>query len=232
MARRDLRNLPDAVIRRLSDAGQYDSYGIRHRGALLEAGWDQRARLAGNRVECRADNDDENPVLDGYATVYDHSYEVMGGAASGWGWDETISAGACDKSVSERDDVYLLLDHDGLPLASTKAGTLTLTSDKVGLLSIGRPDMKSAYNGEVVMRVRSGELDAMSFAFVVTRQEWNGDYTERFITELKLYDVSVVKWPANPATHIHARNVDNPVSAGHSLVLAQAQAEALRLVHV
>lgn len=227
MTLRDLRNLPEPVLRRLADADVLDDYGIRTRGRILEAGWNMRDRLPQQRIEVRSDGEGTQPILDGYATVYDTAYPVLGGKTSAWGWDETINGGAADKSVDERDDIYLLFDHDGLPLASRKDATLDLTSDKVGLLTVARPDMASVWNSEVVMRVRSGALDAMSFAFTVVRQEWNADYTERFITELRVWDTSVVKWPANPATHIHARANEAP--AGHSLALALAEAEALSL---
>jgi hypothetical protein len=229
MTLRDLRNLPEPVIRRLVDNDALDDYGVTARGRIVEAGWDHRDRLPQQRLEVRSDGDGDNqPILDGYATIYDSAYSVYGGKTSAFGWDETIVAGAADKSLSERDDVYLLFDHDGLPLASQKDATLDLTSDKIGLLTIARPDMRSAWNTEVVMRVQSHALDAMSFAFSVIRQEWNDDYTERFITELRVWDVSIVKWPANPATHIHARATE-PQSRGASLALALAEAETLRL---
>jgi hypothetical protein len=47
-----------------------------------------------------------------------------------------------------------------------------------------------------------GDLDEMSFAFRVTRQEWNDAYTERWINEVNLNkgDVSIVNYGANPHT--------------------------------
>lgn len=235
MPRRDLRNLPEPVLRRLAERDLLDDYGVRARGNLVEAGWDHRSRALGIRLEARA-TDDGSVTLDGYATVYDTAYEVLGGKASLWGWDETIVAGAADKSVQERDDVYLLFDHDGHSLGTTKNRTLDLTSDRVGLLtqrSFAVDDLADPHTGAVVRRVQDGSYDAMSFAFTVVRQEWNSDYTERFITELRLWDVSVVKWPANPATHIHARERHDDRSksstAGYPLALAQRQADALRL---
>jgi uncharacterized protein len=231
MPRRDLRNLPEPVLRRLAEHELLDGYGVAARGNLVEAGWDQRARPTGQRLEARAAADG-TVTLDGYATVYETPYEVMGGKASSWGWDETIVSGSADKSLTERDDVYLLFDHDGHALGATKNGTLQLSSDRVGLL-VGRAfdggALSDAENLKVVSRVQDGTYDAMSFAFTVVRQEWNADYTERFITELRLWDVSVVKWPANPATHIHARAAAPAPIAGFPLALAQRQADALRL---
>jgi hypothetical protein len=47
-----------------------------------------------------------------------------------------------------------------------------------------------------------GDLDEMSFAFRVTRQEWSPDYSQRDITEVNLNkgDVSIVNYGANPHT--------------------------------
>jgi hypothetical protein len=47
----------------------------------------------------------------------------------------------------------------------------------------------------------------MSFAFRVIRQKWNDDRTERMLTEVSLADgdVSIVTYPAYPATSVEAR---------------------------
>jgi HK97 family phage prohead protease len=227
----DRRNLPAPVAERLAEAGLLDGYGVRARGCLVEAGWQQRGRPAGIRLEARDVAEGDPAQLDGYAAVWDVAYPVMGGKDSAYGWDETIVRGAVDKSLAEQDDVYLLFDHEGLPVASTKAGSLRLSSDRVGLLVNAQPDMRSQWNSEVVMRVRSGEIDAMSWAFTAgqARSQWNDDYTERFITEARMWDVSAVKWPANEATHIMGRAQLVAVAASAMpLSLARAQLDRLR----
>lgn len=227
MTLRDLRKLPDEVRNRLDRNNLLDSYGVKSRGVLVEAGFQARTRADQQTVEVREDGDKRE--LNGYATVYEFSYDVFGGPSRG-GWTETIAAGACVKSIRERDDVYLLFDHDGLPLASTKSGALQLSSDDIGLLSVAFPDMTSNWNREIVSRVQLGDLDTMSFAFEVKRQEWDADYYNRRILEVKMFDTSVVKWPANPATHIQS-NQSAPAAEprGYSLDLAMREAEALRL---
>ena len=82
---------------------------------------------------------------------------------------EIIGRGAAAKSIAERDDVYLFFDHDGLPLASTKDRSLTLTSDAIGLRSEALLDAASPYSMEVYRRVQLRQLDRMSFAFQVIR---------------------------------------------------------------
>lgn len=221
---RDLRNLPAAVLDRLADAFGSEAVNERHRGVDI----DYRGRTLEHRahrgVEIRK-TDDGDPIITGYATVYDHAYPIWGGAERG-GWDEVIVRGAADKSVTEQDDVFLFFDHEGLPIARSSSKSLRLESDKIGLFSEGIVDQRSPWSMEIVHRLERGDLDAMSFAFQATRQEWNEDYTERFITEVKLFDVSVVSFPANPATVAQVR-ATAPVASGMPLALARAIALSL-----
>jgi HK97 family phage prohead protease len=229
---RDLRKLPVQVLERMRDADALADVGVRASGGrlLVEGGTASRSMHERQRIETRAEGDNAQPVLDGYAAVYDVAYPIGGGKASAWGWDETVVSGAVTKSLAERDNVYWLHDHEGLSVASTKEGNLEIVSDSVGILTIAKPDMRSQWNQEVVLRAQSGALDAMSWAFVTVRQEWNDDYTERFITEAKMFDVSGVKWPANPATHMHARHQDVGTDTGVSIDLAQREIDALKLL--
>jgi len=225
---RDRRLLPAPVLRRLSDAYGDAALAVAHRGFDIDyAGKRLEHRATRGQLEIRQDSPDVGPVIRGYATVYGEDYDVWGGPP--YGFREIVEPGAADKSVTERDDVYLFFDHEGLPLAATKAGTLTLASDSRGLYSEARPDRGSPYSMEIISRLERGELDAMSFAFEVIQDEWNQDYTERSIREVKLFDVSVVSFPANPATVVGLRKdiVTVPRRKG-SLDLARSTAQALR----
>jgi HK97 family phage prohead protease len=204
----DLRNLPDPVRARLVEGYGADFLSERHRGFDIDYKGKTLEHRATPRVELRADSDG-SPVIVGYAAIWEHTYDVAGGP-SAYGWTETIARGSVDKSIDERDEVYLFFDHEGLPLAATKAGTLTLEPDKIGLFNESHPDPRSQYSMEVVHRLERKELDAMSWAFQAVRQEWNGDYTERRITEAKIFDVSVVSFPANPATVVQLRSTTSP----------------------
>lgn len=171
---------------------------------------------------------DNKAQIHGYATVYDYPYDVAGGPP--YGWSETIARGATKKSVQEKDDVRLLLNHDGMPLARTRSGTLALTSDDTGLLVDADLDLRSGDARDIALAMERGDLDEMSFAFQVLRQEWNGDYTERLIREVKLFDVSLVTYPANPAASAYLRDGQPSTSARRmSLSLARAEADALAL---
>jgi phage head maturation protease len=72
-------------------------------------------------------------------------------------------------------------------------------------------------------------------SFRAINDEWSPDYRERTIREVKLFDVSVVTFPANPATVAQLRDSTDSVEStttepsGRSLALARRQYEALHI---
>lgn len=220
----DLRRLPEPVLRRLQEHDldvRTNALSVVRSGAIIES-------RVSNRVEIRRDSDG-NPTLDGYATVYEHAYPVAGGPP--YGWNEVIAAGACAKSVREKDDVRLLVNHDGIALGRTRSGTLTLASDEIGLACTSLLDARSPLVQTLASAMDRADMDEMSFAFQALRSEWSPDYLERRITEVKVFDVSVVTYPANPATVAQLRGTDDLPArpAGVPLSLAQAQRYQLSL---
>lgn len=217
----DRRNLPPSVVERISGSLGAEFLTARHSGFDISYQNKVLEHRVHRGVELRT-GDGEAPIIAGYATVYDQPYDVLGGPPMGWA--ETIRSGAAAKSILEQDHVYLFFDHEGLPLASTKDGSLILKSDKLGLYNESRVDPRSNWSMEIANRVASGLLDSMSFAFQATRQEWNTDYTERFINEVRLFDVSVVSFPANPVTsvmtHSAIRSAMGELRAGRTLSAA------------
>jgi HK97 family phage prohead protease len=137
--------------------------------------------------------------LSGYAAVFNDDSVPLP-------FIERIAPGAFRKTLSETPDVRLLINHEGLPLARTKNGTLRLTEDQAGLyMDADLPDTQAAR--DLYTLVERGDVDQMSFAFRVIRQKWNEGRTERTLTELSLADgdVSVVTYPAYPTTTVEAR---------------------------
>lgn len=133
--------------------------------------------------------------LTGYASTFNEPYAVRDWLGE---YHETIMPGAFTKALQERQDVRLLINHEGLPIARTKSGTMTLTEDAHGLnVDVRSLDSDSPLVQSVRSAMMRGDVDQMSFAFSATRQEWNDDYTERFVREVKLFDVSLVTYPAN-----------------------------------
>jgi HK97 family phage prohead protease len=125
----------------------------------------------------------------GYAAVYDQV-----------AYGEVVRSGAFDKTVSEQDDVRFLVNHDGVPIARTKSGTIDLSLDKKGLIA-DAPDLDPANPtvAELVSAMGRGDIDQMSFAFSPMRwSEYLDEETDQYVFELlevRLWDVSVVTYP-------------------------------------
>jgi HK97 family phage prohead protease len=178
------------------------------------------------KLEVRA-TPDGGAILEGYATVYDYAYSI--GDVDRGGFMETIVKGSAAKSAGEA-DVRLLINHEGIPLARTRSGTMTLESDDIGLRVTAQLDPQNPLSASLRSAMERGDMDQMSFAFRVLRDEWNSDYSERKIYELKLFDVSMVTYPANPATVAKVRSDDTQDSeqaTGRSVEMAKRQLEAM-----
>lgn len=155
---------------------------------------------AGIPAEVRADSD--GIKVEGYAAVFGERTNI------GDMFEEVIERGAFSEAIG-RDDVVFLINHEGLPLARTRSGTLNLTEDERGLkiettLDPDDPDVKS-----IAGKMKRGDLDKMSFAFYPDVQEWDesGDLPVRTIKQASLYDVSIVTTPAYDGTEIALRSL-------------------------
>src|SRR5690349_10489831 len=91
-------------------------------------------RMAVSDLEVRESSD--ILTLTGYASTFNQPYDM------GW-YTETVDPKAFQRTLGRKPDVRLLVNHDGLPLARTTSGTLTLDADSRGLLvsaSLDRSD--------------------------------------------------------------------------------------------
>lgn len=146
--------------------------------------------------------DEAGITVSGYAAIFNEAADIAGM------FREVIEPGAFARAIG-RDDVVFLINHDGLPLARTRSGTLTLAEDERGLrmetvLDAEDPDVRS-----IVPKMKRGDLDKMSFAFRATVQEWDDtqDPPLRTIREVELFDVSIVTNPAYEGTEIGLRSL-------------------------
>jgi len=155
---------------------------------------------AGAPVEIRAEGD--TIKVSGYAAVFGEEANIGGY------FREVIEKGAFSKAIG-RDDVVFLVNHEGLPLARTRSGTLTIKEDERGLymeteLDPADPDVQA-----IVPKMKRGDLDKMSFGFLPVVQEWDesGEIPLRTISEAQLFDVSIVTKPAYDGTEIGLRSL-------------------------
>ena len=158
-------------------------------------------------AEVRLEETDDKMILEGYAIVYDEPTLI---GDESYGFIESISRSAITDAAIK--DVPMKYNHmdSFLIIARTKNGSLTLTSDDVGL-KVRAELLDTQSNQDIFKMVKSGLLDKMSFAFVVSEQEWNrdGDIPKRYIRKIeRLYDVSIVDTPAYDKTSIYARSLE------------------------
>lgn len=144
-------------------------------------------------------------VVEGYATVYERGYEM---------WDmfgpytEVVTQGAAEQTLDANPDVVFLVNHRGLAMARTVAGTLELWSDDLGMgdrawLNPQRQDVR-----DLVLGIEDGTITEQSFAFQIVSGRWSPDYTEYRIDvfDVDRGDTSAVNYGANPFTSIAARS--------------------------
>ena len=145
----------------------------------------------------------------GYATVYDQPYEMYDMFGP---YNEVVRGGAGKKTLSEKPQVQWLLNHEGLSMAYTKAGTLRLAEDDHGLEAVASMDSRRSDVQNMLLAMERGDVDEMSFAFRVPagKSIWSPDYDQRDITEYNINrgDVSTVNFGANPLTEVGLRAQD------------------------
>lgn len=152
-------------------------------------------------LEVRQATADEPPVIRGYAAVYNSETDLGE-------FREVVRPGAFADAIG-RDDVRALFNHDpNYVLGRNRAGTLKLDDDSDGLkVLIMPPDTQWAR--DLITSMDRGDVNQMSFAFSVDKQEMNYEQTRgkplRELQAVTLYDVSVVTYPAYPETSAQAR---------------------------
>jgi HK97 family phage prohead protease len=184
--------------------------------------------------ELRAAGSDKQPKIDGYAATF-------GTVTNIGSFNEVIQRGAFKRSLADGDDVVCLIDHNpSLLLGRLSASTLTLEEDDKGLkFSCVLPDTSVAR--DAYANLKAGNLRECSFGFYVDSEDgeqWtrNADGTMlRTLVSVRLFDVSVVTFPAYNNTNAAARNVVSEhvearmkaLSAEHGTAVRRAKAEAL-----
>ncbi len=181
----------------------------------------EQRRIAFSNMEVRASND--GTKLIGYAAVFDSPSEPLP-------WTEFVKRGAFTKTINDGADVRLLIDHEGVPLARTTSGTLTLREDDRGLLVESDLDPANPDAARLISALRRGDISQMSFAFRTIKDSWNADRSVRELREVQLFDVSVVTFPAYEATvaELRARRETVIIPETNKLALRKAQIQIAR----
>ena len=154
--------------------------------------------------EFRAVTEGENRYIEGYFAVFgpEAVYEI------GPGMTESVDPAAFDETISG--DIRCLTDHDTrLVLGRTSANTFDLSVDSHGLFgrALVNPDDQDALN--TLARVDRGDVSQASFGFDILDEEteFREDGSVHWtIKKVKLYECSVVTFPAYQDTNVSARS--------------------------
>ena len=164
----------------------------------------ERRQMRSVSSEFQTREEDGALYIEGYFSVFNTNYELWPGAT------ESVAPGAFSDTLGS--DVRALIDHESrLVLGRNKAGTLELKEDSHGLwgrVEINQSD-RDAMN--LYERVKRRDVDQCSFGFDILSEDT--DYREDgsvhwTIRKVKLYEVSVVTFPAYEETSVSARKRD------------------------
>jgi len=144
------------------------------------------------------------PVIEGHAAVFNTKSHDMG-------FREIIMPGAFTEAVMH-DDVRFLLEHEGLPLARTKSGTLRLAEDQKGLAFRAELDPDDPDVQRLLPKIKRGDVSEMSFGFRIKNRQTDEKLSledgemVRTLIKVSLFDVSAVTSPAYPGTDLQSRS--------------------------
>lgn len=155
--------------------------------------------------------EDEVGVIEGTPIVFDSDARIHDWAGE---FIERIDPHALDNA--DMRDVCLFVNHDTqkIALARSKNGnknsTMSFEKDDKGLNMRAVLDVENNSEARALYSaIKRGDMDGMSFMFRVRGEEWEdleSDTPIRTITDISIvHEVSVVNFPAYPATSVSAR---------------------------
>lgn len=203
-----------AAEARAAGAAQQNYYRSAPAGGVTVTAPCGNARSLAFSAEMRASKRDWNgkPMYNllGIASVTDQPYEMYDMFGP---YEEIIEHSAFSETLSNDPDVAFLLNHRGMTMARTRAKegserTLVLRMVTEGLEADAWLNPKRQDVADLVTAIEDGNIDQMSFAFMLEEGWWSEDFSTFKITKLDIDrgDVSAVNYGANPYTSIAARS--------------------------
>lgn len=163
--------------------------------------------------------------VEGYATTFEQPYVLY--EVDGVQYKEVIDRRALDGA--DLSDVIMQYDHGGRVFARTgRSNTLLVEPDSHGLF-VAADLSKTGQARSLHEDISAGLITKMSWAFTVRKDSYDREtHTRRILSIRKVFDVSAVSMPANPATEISARSYFDGVIEAERQERLAAQAAARR----
>lgn len=152
-------------------------------------------------LQIRSEPESNKKIIEGYFIVFDEETELYPG------YFEKISRTAI--SNLDKKDIRALINHETeLVLGRTTNGTLNLRIDQKGVFGTIEINEKDTDAVNLYERVLRGDVTQCSFGFFINKieEDWSDDgVLKTTLTDIDLFEVSVVTFPAYEQTSVSAR---------------------------
>lgn len=149
----------------------------------------------------------EDRKIGGYVNVTERESETLYSQQRGKWFKEVMKKGVFERALAKNQSIPCLLEHNwDKELAHTSKGTLELREDNIGL----RFDAIIT-DDEVYEQIKSGAINSCSFGFTVEEQDFenvNSRFEKRYVHEINLKEISLVKNPAYVGSLVESRNLE------------------------
>lgn len=156
--------------------------------------------------DIKLDYNSEQRKLGGYINVVERPSETLYSQQRGKWFKETIKAGTFTRALQKNSSIPMLLEHDwDKQIAHTSNGTLELREDAIGLR------FDAIVDEEVFNEIQQRNITSCSFGFKVNEQQFesvNPKLEKRYISNIDLFEVSLVANPAYVGSLVEQRNME------------------------
>lgn len=156
--------------------------------------------------DIKLDYNSEQRKLGGYINVVERPSETLFSQQRGKWFKETIKAGTFTRALQKNNSIPMLLEHDwDKQIAHTANGTLELREDAIGLR------FDAVVDEETFNEIQQRNITSCSFGFKVNEQQFesvNPKLEKRYISNIDLFEVSLVANPAYVGSLVEQRNME------------------------
>ena len=156
-------------------------------------------------LEARAATDTKEKIVKGYINKFNTRSQYMG-------FYEEVATGAFDKTLADGHNIFSMFNHDSdKVLGSTRATSLKLFTDDVGLGFELRINDNISYSKDLFELVQEGSINGCSFGFCTIDDSWvttTEGIDLRILKEIELIEVSLVVFPAYLDSEVSCRSFE------------------------
>ena len=156
--------------------------------------------------DIKLDYNSEQRKLGGYINVVERPSETLYSQQRGKWFKETIKAGTFTRALQKNNSIPMLLEHDwDRQIAHTANGTLELREDAIGLR------FDAIVDEDTFNEIQQRNITSCSFGFKVNEQQYesfNPKMEKRYISNIDLFEVSLVANPAYVGSLVEQRNME------------------------